>query len=65
VLVITDFVNIIDSGSILVIMLIDVFVRITIMKIKYTLTTLLVEYSTFRIYNMTFLCIIFVLQPNS
>ena len=27
------------------------FVRFTIMKLKYILTTLLVEYSTFRIYR--------------
>jgi len=49
-----------------VIMLIvnDVFVRFMIMKFKYILTTLLVEYSTFRIYAI-FLLINALLQPKS
>jgi len=48
----------------LVIMLIvnDVFIKFTIMKLKYILTTFLVEYSTFRVYVLS---IIKLLQPKS
>jgi len=38
--------------SVIMLILIDIFVRFMFMKLKYILTTLLVECSTFRIHNV-------------
>ena len=59
-LVIIEFLNTTDGGklaliatvySVIMLIVSDIFVRFTMMSLKYSLTMLFVEYSTFRIHN--------------
>ena len=47
--------------SVIMLILNDVFVKFTIMKLKYILTTLRFEYSTIRIYIYIYIYMIFIL----